>query len=73
MAYKGYRRRKSSGRASKLTAEHKKRLKRLLDRGALASGYLTDRWDIGACMRVDQKGILASVIIRIQSSEYWTS
>ncbi len=42
----GLRRRKSSGRASKLTAEHKKRLKRLLDRGALASGYLTDRWTL---------------------------
>ena len=43
---RGLRRRKSSGRASKLTAEHKKRLKRLLDRGALASGYLTDRWTL---------------------------
>lgn len=43
---RGLRRRRSSGRESKLTAEQKKRLKRLLDRGALASGYLTDRWTL---------------------------
>jgi putative transposase len=42
----GLRRLKRSGRASKLTAVNKKRLKRLLDRGALASGYLTDRWTL---------------------------
>ena len=40
------RQRKSTGRKSKLTAEHKKRLKRLLDRGAKASGYPTDRWTL---------------------------
>jgi putative transposase len=43
---RGLRRRISSGRESKLTAEHKKRLKRLLDRGAIASGYPTDRWTL---------------------------
>jgi transposase len=43
---RGLRQRKSSGRASKLTAEHKKRLKRMLDRGAIASGYPTDRWTL---------------------------
>jgi putative transposase len=43
---RGLRRRISSGRESKLTAEHKKRLKRLLDRGALACGYPTDRWTL---------------------------
>jgi transposase len=40
------RQRKSTGRKAKLTAEHKKRLKRLLDRGALAAGYPTDRWTL---------------------------
>ena len=34
---------KSSGRPSKLTGEVKKKLKRLLDRGALAAGFPTDR------------------------------
>ena len=43
---RGLRRRISSGRESKLTAEHKKRLKRLLDRGTMASGYPTDRWTL---------------------------
>jgi transposase len=43
---RGLRRRVSSGREPKLTAEHKKRLKRLLDRGAIASGYPTDRWTL---------------------------
>jgi transposase len=37
---------KSSGRPSKLTAEVKKKLKRLLDRGALAAGFPTDRWTL---------------------------
>ena len=40
------RQRKSSGRPSKLTAEHRKKLKRLLDSGALAAGYPTDRWTL---------------------------
>ena len=43
---RGLLRRKSTGRVSKLSAEQKKRLKRLLDRGALASGYPTDRWTL---------------------------
>lgn len=38
------RRRISSGRKSKLSAEQKERLKRFLARGALAAGYPTDRW-----------------------------
>ena len=37
---------KSSGRPSKLTGEVKKKLKRLLDRGALAAGFPTDRWTL---------------------------
>ena len=43
---RGLRQQKSTGRASKLTDEHKKRLKRMLDRGAIASGYPTDRWTL---------------------------
>jgi len=44
---RGLRLRKSSGRKTKLTAEVKKKLKRLLDRGALAAGFPTDRWTLG--------------------------
>ena len=40
------RKRKSSGRRSKLTAENRSELKRLLDRGALAAGFPTDRWTL---------------------------
>lgn len=43
---KRLRQRKSSGRPSKLTAEIRKKLKRLLDRGALAAGFPTDRWTL---------------------------
>ena len=34
----------SSGRGSKLTEVQKKRLKRLLDLGAMSAGFPTDRW-----------------------------
>lgn len=37
---------KSSGRPSKLTREIRAKLKRLLDRGALAAAYPTDRWTL---------------------------
>jgi transposase len=37
---------KSSGRPSKLTKGVRTKLKRLLDRGALAAGYPTDRWTL---------------------------
>ena len=40
----GLRKRKAGGGVSKLTEEHKQKLKRLLDRGALACGFETDRW-----------------------------
>ncbi len=43
---KRLRQRKSSGRPSKLTVEIRKKLKRLLDRGALAAGFPTDRWTL---------------------------
>lgn len=43
---RGLRRRKAAGSASKLTPVQKQRLKRLLDRGALACGLPTDRWTL---------------------------
>ena len=49
------RRRISSGRKSKLTAEQKKHLKRFLDRGALAAGYPTDRWTMVRVCELIQK------------------
>jgi putative transposase len=41
---RGLRQRKRSGSPSKLSAEIRRKLKRLLDRGALAAGFPTDRW-----------------------------
>jgi len=43
---RGLRKRKAKGGVSKLTNEQKQRLKRLLDRGALACGFATDRWTL---------------------------
>ena len=40
------RQRKSSGRRSKLITKIRKKLKRLLDRGAIAAGFPTDRWTL---------------------------
>lgn len=40
------RRQKAKGAQSKLTPEQQKRLKRFLDRGALACGFATDRWTL---------------------------
>jgi putative transposase len=40
------RQRKSSGRRSKLTGEIRRKLKRLLDCGALVAGFPTDRWTL---------------------------
>jgi putative transposase len=37
---------KSTGRPSKLNREVRRKLKRLLDRGALAAGFPTDRWTL---------------------------
>ena len=39
--------RKAGGRKSKLNGEQRQKLKRLLGRGALASGFLTERWTLG--------------------------
>lgn len=41
------RRRKASGRASKLNRAQQQKLKRFLERGALAAGFPTDRWTLG--------------------------
>ena len=43
---RGLRKRKAKGGVSKLTKEQKQRLKRLLDRGALACGFCADRWTL---------------------------
>ena len=43
---RGLHRRKGIGGVSKLTKEQKQKLKRLLDRGALACGFETDRWTL---------------------------
>jgi len=41
---RGLRKRKAVGSQSKLSKLEKQKLKRLLDRGALANGFPTDRW-----------------------------
>lgn len=43
---RGLRSRKAAGSPSKLTKAQKQKLKRLLDRGALAGGFATDRWTL---------------------------
>ena len=43
---KGLRKRKAAGSASKLSAEQKQKLKKMLDRGALVYGFPTDRWTL---------------------------
>src|SRR5512141_2260059 len=43
---RGLRRRKAAGSRSKLTKAQKQRVQRLLDRGALACGFATDRWTL---------------------------
>jgi len=46
VGFRGLRRRKAVGRSSKLSQAQKQRLKRMLDRGALACGFETDRWTL---------------------------
>jgi len=43
---RGLRKRTAKGGTSKLTKEQKQRLKQLLDGGALAQGFSTDRWTL---------------------------
>ena len=43
---RGLRKRKAAGSPSKLNALQKQKLKSMLDRGALANGFPTDRWTL---------------------------
>lgn len=43
---RGLRKRKATGSQSKLNLTQKQKLKHMLDRGALASGFPTDRWTL---------------------------
>lgn len=43
---RGLRKRKAQGGQFKLSQEQRQRLKRFLDRGALACGFATDRWTL---------------------------
>lgn len=52
---RGLRKRIAKGGTSKLTKEQKQRLKRLLDRGALANGFSTDRWTLERVRQLIQK------------------
>lgn len=51
---RGLRKRTAKGGTSKLTKEQKQRLKRLLDRGALANGFSTDRWTLQRVQKLIQ-------------------
>jgi transposase len=50
----GLRKRTATGGVSKLTKEQKQKLKRILDRGGLASGFSTDRWTLQRVQEVIQ-------------------
>ena len=52
---RGLRKRTAKGGVSKLTKEQKQRLKRLLDRGALANEFSTDRWTLERVRQLIQK------------------
>ena len=52
---RGLRRKRAPGSACKLTKAQQQTLKRLLDRGALAAGYATDRWTLGRVGEVIQR------------------
>lgn len=51
----GLRSRKAPGGQSKLSKPQKEKLKRLLDRGALACGFPTDRWTLERVRQLIQK------------------
>ena len=51
----GLRKKKAPGRQSKLSKVQKERLKRKLDRGALACGFPTDRWTLERVRQLIQK------------------
>ena len=52
---RGLRKRKATGSASKLSNPQKEKLKKKLDRGALASGFPTDRWTLERVQKLIKK------------------
>ena len=52
---RGLRKRKATGSASKLSNSRKEKLKKKLDRGALASGFPTDRWTLERVQKLIKK------------------
>lgn len=57
---RGLRKRTAQGGTSKLTKEQKQRLKRRLDRGALANGFSTDRWTVQRVQELIQREFAVS-------------
>ena len=51
----GLRKKKATGSQSKLNQSQKEKLKRLLDRGALACGFPTDRWTLERVRQLIQR------------------
>lgn len=52
---RGLRKQKAVGSASKLSNPQKEKLKKKLDRGALASGFPTDRWTLERVQKLIKK------------------
>jgi len=52
---RGLRKRKAAGSSSKLNAQQKQKLKYMLERGALANGFPTDRWTLKRVQRLIQQ------------------
>ncbi|MDQ3005063.1 MAG: winged helix-turn-helix domain-containing protein [Chloroflexota bacterium] len=52
---RGLRKRKAAGSQSKLDGSQKQKLKYMLDRGALANGFPTDRWTLERVRQLIQK------------------
>ena len=57
---RGLRRKKAPGSASKLSEVQKGKLKRMLDHGALACRFLTDRWTLERIHQLIEKGFKVS-------------
>ena len=57
---RGLRKRTAKGGISKLTKKQKQRLKRLLDRGALANGFSTDRWTLQRIQKLIEREFTVS-------------
>ena len=52
---RGLRKRKAAGSKSKLNAQQKQKLKYMLDRGAFANGFPTDRWTLERVQQLIQQ------------------